>query len=84
MKPTLNRLLVRVEIEAEVVKEGEESKPTTSMMTAEVLEVGPEVKAVKVKDVVVFAPYGVDEVVVGNEKLLIVNEDLVLAVHDKK
>ena len=84
MNPTNDRMLVDVRMEAQVVKEGEEAKPTTNLMTAVVLRVGPKVKTVKVKDKVVFAPYGIDEVVVGDKKLIIVSEDLVLAIHDKK
>lgn len=82
MKPTKDRLLVRVE-EKKPVK-GKELEAATSIMTAEVVAVGPKVEVVKVKDKVVFAPYGIDEVLVDGKKLLIVAEDSILAIHGKK
>ena len=70
MKPTTNRLLVKVEEK----KKGKELEAATSIMTGKVLKKGPDVKAIKVKDRVVFAPFGIDEVTLNNEKLLIISE----------
>ena len=78
MKPTANRLLVKVQEEPKP-KKGEEPKAATSLLTADVVKVGPSVKDISVKDIVIFAPYGVDEVFVGKEKMLLVCEDLILA-----
>jgi co-chaperonin GroES (HSP10) len=82
MKPTTNRLLVKV-IEEKKPKKGEEQKVANSLMHAEVVKKGPEVKNTWLKDIIVFAPYGIDEVVIGKEKYLIVSEELVLAVHEQ-
>lgn len=81
MQPTKNRVLVRVY--KEKVKKGQEPSGS-SVMRAYVLKVGPEVKGVKVKDQVVFAPYGVDEVIIDDEKLLVVTEDLILGIYEQK
>ena len=78
MKPTSNRLLVRVEIE--VLKEGQQGN---TVIKAEVLDVGPDVKQAKKGGMVVFAPYGFDELMVGKEKLVIIGEDLILATYEK-
>jgi len=87
MKPTANRLLVKVipEIVPEV-KEGETpvAKKGNEVMTAEVMACGPEVKAIKKGDVVVFSPFGFDEVEVlmgpGQfEKMIIICEEMILA-----
>lgn len=85
MKPTTNRLLVRVEkIEAPAVKEGEAPSPVrvNMVMTAKVLKAGPEAKGIKVDDTVHFSPYGFDEVYLDGEKLVIISEDLILAVNE--
>lgn len=81
MKPTRGRLLVRVE-KKKKPKKGKELEAATSVMIAEVLRVGPDVKEIKVKDRVCFAPYGIDEVTVDDEKLLVISEELVLGVHE--
>lgn len=81
MKPTQNRLLVRVEKEAEP-KEGEAPKKGNATMTGEVLKAGPKVDWVNVGNRVVFAPFGFDEVEVDGEKLVIISEDLILAVYE--
>lgn len=78
MKPTANRLLVRVEVE--VLKEGEKGN---TVMKAEVLDVGPDVKQAKKGGMVVFSPYGFDEFMEGDEKLIIIGEDLILATYEK-
>ena len=78
MKPTSNRLLVRVEVE--VLKEGEKGN---TVMKAEVLDVGPEVKQAKKGGMVVFSPYGFDEFMEKGEKLVIIGEDLILATYEK-
>ena len=82
MKPTTNRLLVKVipEIVPEV-KEGETTpvKKGNEVMIATVIECGPEVKAISNGDVVVFSPFGFDEVEVDGEKLIIICEDMILA-----
>lgn len=74
MKPTGNRLLVKVEN-----KELKEGETAVAVMKAEVMGIGPDVKVIKVKDNVIFAPFGIDEVVVGDEKMLILGEDQVIA-----
>jgi co-chaperonin GroES (HSP10) len=81
MKPTTNRLLVKVE-EKKKPEKGKELEAATSVMTGEVLKKGPEVKAIKVKDRVIFAPYGIDEVTLNDKKLLIISEELIIAVHE--
>ena len=83
MKPTSNRLLVRV-IEQAKAKKGETPIPATSVMHAEVLKVGPAVKDIWTGLMVVFAPYGMDEIVENGEKLIIINEDLILATYEQK
>ena len=80
IKPTQNRLLVRVQ--AEVIKKGEENKGD-ALMTAEVLQVGPAVEHIVVGELVTFAPYGLDEISVDGEKLILIVEDLILAIHEK-
>ena len=81
MKPTTNRLLVKVE-EKNKPEKGKELEAATSVMTGEVLKKGPEVKVIKVKDRVIFAPYGIDEVTLNDKKLLIISEELIIAVHE--
>ena len=71
MKPTQNDLLVRVI--PEVLKKGETAK-ATDMITAEVLKVGPGVKVIKEDNTVVFPPFGIANVVVNGEALIVVNE----------
>ena len=85
MKPTTNRLLVKVQIvEVPKTKEGDVPSPIRAnvTLTADVVKVGPEVKTIKVKDVVHFSPYGFDEVFVGDDKFVIISEDLILAVNE--
>ena len=87
MKPTGSKLLVKVE--EVVVKEGEEKRKGNEVMTAKVLRIGPMVAGIIVGDRVVFSPFGFDEVEVNNsetgiiEKLVIVDEALILAVYEK-
>jgi len=82
MKPTTNRLLVRV------VKEGETPKGN-KVLTAEVIKAGPEAAFNAVGKRVVFSPFGFDEVEVNNketgllETLVIVSEDMILAVYEE-
>jgi co-chaperonin GroES (HSP10) len=76
MKPTFNRLLVRVEVV--VPKEGETVKGN-SVMTAEVLASGPDTKFIKKGNKVMFSPYGFDEVFIDGEKLVVIDENLILA-----
>jgi co-chaperonin GroES (HSP10) len=80
LKPTQNDLLVQ--ILPEIVKKGEEKK-ATDMFTAEVLVGGPEVKAIKKGDTVVFAPFGIANVVVEGKQLIVVNEDMI-KLYDRK
>ena len=80
MKPTANRLLVRAEVE--VLKEGETTKGNT-VMNAEVLRIGPKVEDIHPGSMVVFAPYGFDEVMEKGEKLVVIGEDLILATYEK-
>lgn len=77
MKPTTNRLLVRVE-EKKKPKKGKEMEAATSVMTAEVVSHGPLCKVMRKGNKVVFAPYGIDEVTVNDEKLVVIEESLVL------
>ncbi|MAH45451.1 hypothetical protein CMI37_06460 [Candidatus Pacearchaeota archaeon] len=88
MNPTKNRLLVRVIPEVvKKPKKGEKAPPTqgTSVLRAEVLKVGPKVEQsfIRGESNVVFAPYGVDEVIVDGEKLLLVSEDLIIATYEQ-
>jgi len=78
MKPTINRLLVQP------IKSEEDVKTGNQVMTALVLDVGPDVKAIKPQDIVVFSPYGFDEVMVGKEKMIIIDETLILAISNAK
>jgi co-chaperonin GroES (HSP10) len=95
MKPTGNRLLVRVkpdvvkEAPKKEVKKGEAIPvlPTVkgnTVITALVLDVGPKCNEVSKGDSVIFSPYGIDEVEVNGEKLVIVGEDVILAYEHKK
>jgi co-chaperonin GroES (HSP10) len=70
-----------------VVKEGEEPKKGNAIMIGEVLNAGYDVKSIEVGDRVVFAPFGFDEVEVVREdnlpeKLVIISEDLILAIYE--
>lgn len=86
MKPTANRLLVKVE--EEIIKEGEEKQKGNKVMIAEVLKMGPNVsKEIKIGDRVVFSPFGFDEVEVKNpdgntEKLVVIEEVMILAIYE--
>jgi len=75
MIPTKNRLLVKVL---------EDKKEKASFMKADVLAVGMDVVDIKVGDKVIFAPYGFDEIEAGKVRKVIINEDLILAIDDKK
>lgn len=94
MKPTASRLLVRIlpevvpEKSKEVVKKDEQTgnipliMPTVkgnTVLTANVIDTGPLVKEVSKGDKVIFSPYGFDEVTLSGEKLVIVQEDMILA-----
>lgn len=81
MKPTTDKLLVRVHPLPEV-KEGEEKPKGNQTMIADVLAVGPETKQVKAGDVVGFSPYGFDEVVIKDEKLVVVSEMMILGIYE--
>ena len=81
MKPTTDKLLVRVHPLPEV-KEGEEKPKGNQTMIADVLAVGPEAKQVKVGDVVGFSPYGFDEVMIKDEKLVVVSEMMILGIYE--
>jgi co-chaperonin GroES (HSP10) len=78
MKPTTNRLLVQI------IKQEEDVTKGNMMMTALVLDTGPDVKHIKPQDVVVFSPYGFDEVMVGKEKMVIIDDTLILAISNAK
>ena len=54
------------------------------VLTATVLQCGPDVTEVSKGDTVIFSPYGIDEVVINNEKLVVLGEDMVLAYEHKK
>jgi co-chaperonin GroES (HSP10) len=83
MNPTMNRLLVKVE-----VKENEEIKKGAQVMVALVLKTGPDVKFVHVGDRVVFSPFGFDEVEMLNpdgnlEKLVVIGEEMIIAIYEE-
>ena len=59
IKPTANRLVVKV-IAEDAPKEGEKINGN-KVMTANVLRVGPDVKAIVPGDIVMFSPFGFDE-----------------------
>lgn len=72
IKPTFNRLLVEVLVDiATEVK-------ATSVMVATVLDVGPDVQWISMGETVMFSPYGFDEVMDGERKLIIIEETLIL------
>lgn len=54
------------------------------VLTAVVVDAGPDCEEVSKGDTVIFSPYGIDEVQIGNEKLVILGEDMVLAYEHKK
>ena len=81
-KPTQNRVLVIVEKEKKP-KKGEEPAGN-SIMTANVIAVGLDVKDIKIDDKVSFAPYGFDEIVYNGKKHVVITEDLILGIHDQK
>ena len=86
IKPTANRLVVKV-IAEDAPKEGEKINGN-KVMTANVLRVGPDVKAIVPGDIVMFSPFGFDEieVVTGGdekEKLVVICEDMILATDEK-
>lgn len=74
MKPTMNRVLV--------VVEEKDAKVPTQIINAEVVEIGPEVKRIKVKDRVCFSPFGYDEVMVDGKKMVVISEDMILGVYN--
>lgn len=76
IKVTKNRVLVKV------IDENGEVK-ADAVMRADVLAIGPNVKSINVKDSVIFAPYGIDEVVIDGIKMIIINEELILATYEK-
>ena len=99
MKPTANRLKVEVieEKKPETVKEvkpkdgKKEAIPIVlpevkgnSVLKATVLDVGPDVKEIKKGEIIIFSPYGFDEVNLDGEKFVIISEDIVLAHGNKK
>ena len=70
-------MLVRAEVK------GDESKGNQTMI-AEVLKVGPLAEAFTVGDRVAFSPYGFDEVMVGEEKLIVINDTMILGIYEKQ
>lgn len=70
-----------MEVVEELVKEGEAPKGN-AMLEGDVLKAGPDVKVIKVGDRVLFAPYGIDEVLIKGEKHLVVSEELIIATRD--
>ncbi len=50
-----------------------------TVITANVVDVGPLVREVSRGDKVIFSPYGFDEVQMGGEKLVIIDETMILA-----
>lgn len=54
-----------------------------TVLTAKVLDVGPIVREISVGDEVIFSPYGFDEVQIGGEKLVIIDESMILAYESK-
>lgn len=99
MKPTNSKILVQVVKQESVdpsstgtlTASGSSSTATpltavnpSGPWTGLVLEVGPQVRGIKVTDIVVFSPYGFDEVMVGQEKMIIIDESLILATNNAK
>ena len=50
-----------------------------TVLKAKVLDVGPDVKEIKKGEIVIFSPYGFDEVELDGDKFVIIQEDMVLA-----
>jgi co-chaperonin GroES (HSP10) len=97
MKPTANRLKVSVieeKVKIENIVSSEKKKeaipvilPTVkgnTVLKANVLDVGPDVKEISKGDTVVFSPYGFDEVELDGDKFVIIGEDMILAYEHKK
>lgn len=76
MKPLKDKILVKAI--------GEDNKQAGSMIHAVVVAVGSFVDGIKVKDNVVFAPYGVDEIDIDGEKMIFVSDELILATYEPK
>jgi len=76
--PNKGRLLVKVI--PDVVKKGETKGDAA--MRAEVIAKGSHTKCT-LRDKVIFAPYGMDEIMVDGEKLIIINEELILATYEE-
>lgn len=70
--------MVRVEKTASKVAVGAEP------MIGEVLKIGPDVKGIEEKDIVTFSPYGFDEIMVKDEKLVVISDTLILAIYEEK
>lgn len=83
INPLGNRILVKVR--EEEVKEGEEQKKKgNEVFFAEVVAVGKNVETVKVGDVVIFPPFGFDEVWVTEgsdvpKKMVVISEEMIIA-----
>jgi len=96
IKPTASRLLVKIVPEevVEVKKKKDGSNELAlpvikgnAVLRAEVIDVGPDVKYIGTSHVVIFSPYGFDEVELHVdgllEKFVIIQEDMILAYDNK-
>lgn len=96
MKPTASRLLVKIVPEKVVEVKKKKDGPNelalpvikgNAVLRAEVIDIGPDVKYIGTGQMVIFSPYGFDEVelsVNGQlEKLVIIQEDMILAYDNK-
>ena len=78
MKPTQNRVLVRPN-PAPTPVEGEEKPKGNAVMNGVVVDTGPKVEDIDKGSKVYFQPFGFDEVIVGEEKLVLIPEELIIA-----
>lgn len=67
-----------------VIIEDKEKKQAATIVSGTVVAVGQEVKEVKPNDSVVFSPFGFDEVMIGDKKMIVIEEYLILVVKDEK
>lgn len=87
--PMASRMLVKVreekakKTETGIIVPEEAGKKGSSVMMADVLEVGPDVTRTKIGQVVVFSPFGFDEIHLDGEKLLVVDESLILGSYEE-
>jgi len=74
MQPLNTKLLVKPIVPVDIHKD---KIPAT--LEAQVVAVGREVKEVKKGQIVLFSPFGFDEVMENDVKLIVIDESLILA-----